>query len=140
MIVNQSEVRDSIVTLFKTAWDAQTAPIPKAFYDDINYKPPKDTPYARVQVEESLGTQRSLGSTGNRFFSGYGIVTISVFTPVGNGVTLADRYVNVAWKAFLGKTTPEGIQFLNTRRRDIGVSGEFLQTKIIADYVYDTIA
>ena len=133
--------RNAILIHFKTAWDAQTPPIPPVIYDDVAQEPPADgSVWVRVSVKHSANGQQTLGAQGNRRFGRIGIVVVQVFTPYGGGLTANDIFAKVAVDAFEGKSTaPDAVTFSNVRSNEIGQSGDWFQTNVIAEFEYDEI-
>lgn len=133
--------RDSIVSTFKTAWDAQTPPIPLLIFDDAKQDIPSGgTPFARITVRHNLVEQATLGGIGGRRFRRFGIVAIEIYTPAGEGLTDADKFAKVALDAFEGKNTGgDAIEFRNTRVNEVGQDGPWFQTNVLADFEYDEV-
>lgn len=139
--------RDAILKQFTTAWNAQTPPIPVVRYDDLpGDLPPGNAPWARVNVRHTTAPQVTLGGVGGRRFRNYGILTVQVFSVdgakggTGGGLTQADALAKIVIDAFQGKSTkPDGVEFRNVRANEIGSSGSWFQTNVIADFEYDII-
>jgi len=138
MSLTFAEARDEILAVFKSAWDATGY---EAIYEDVKkQRPDDDDPYAVVTLRHAAGFQATLaGATGTRTFRRLGLLTIQVFTPIGNG--LQDSYVlgKVAADAFEGSSTPGGVWFRDVRLNEIGRDGKFFQTNVLIDFQYDEI-
>lgn len=141
--------RNEILTLFKTQWEADplSASI-QVFYDDVKGDVPQtgddDTfqpsPFARVKIEHTTGGQSTLsGSIGTRTFTRNGLITVQVFTPSGQGLSLADQLVSIVVHAFEGSSTPSQVWFRNVRANEIGKSGPWFQYNVLSDFTYDEI-
>ena len=134
--------RDAILGLFTTAWVAQPPPVPLLLYDDVKQDTPKDgSPWARIQVKHNTGFQATLsGETGNKRFTHEGLITVQIFTKYGSGLKINDIHSQIAIEVFQGKRTAiEGVHFINVRSEEIGQSGDWYQTNVIAEFNYDTI-
>lgn len=99
-----TSARDAINTIIRTAWLASgtTSAIALLFDDVVGDKPgddvtnpSKNLPYARVTVRHTGRTQETLGGVGARKHQTSGVVTVQVFTPYGDGLTLSDAIVEV---------------------------------------------
>lgn len=137
-----SQARDAILGTFKTAWDAQTPPVPPVVYDGISGEPPRDGGvWARVSVKHGPSAQATIGgSPGNKRFRRIGFVVIQLFVPIGQGLTVADRYAKVAVDAFEGKATkPDGAFFYNVRANEIGPTDDWFQMNILAEFQWDEV-
>lgn len=143
-----AEARDAMLALFKTAWDAQTPPVPIVIYDDMRSQPPTDSEsWARVNVQHANTVQATLGGVGGRRFRKNGVLTVQVFTPLaggpgsaGGGLTVNDALVKIAVDAFEGRSTrPDGVEFRGVTPREVGQSGAWFQTNVIVLFRYDII-
>lgn len=134
--------RDAILSLFKTAWDAQGAPIPPVEYGDVrpfsDYD--ADDEWVWVSVQHNEGNQATLGGTGNRRFRREGVVRIEIFTPMGEGRTRADILAEEAVSAFEGQATAlDGVWFRHVRIQEGGADPPWSRTDVLADFVYDRV-
>lgn len=145
-ISSLADARDEIVLHFKTAWDAQTPPVPLLLYQDKHTDLPNDAPYARITVQHNVflqstvgGKTGSFGGAGQRFRR-FGIVTIQIFSISGDGLTKNDIFAKVALDAFEGQSTGlDRIEFRNAKSNEIGEDGPWFQTNVTADFVYDEV-
>ena len=146
MSLTFTAARDEILTVFKTAWDAGADTAGKVvIYPDAKNQVPKTNDadsnpnlWARVSVIHDTGGQATLGGIGNRLFRREGSVTVQVFTPIGTGLSIADRVYKIVVDAFEGKTSASGnVWFRNVRVNEIGPEGSWFQTNIIIDFEYD---
>src|SRR3546814_11647631 len=91
------EARDEILEHITTAWNAQATP-PVLLYADRPRDLPADAPSARITVQHkafgqpTLGGQPSLGRACRRFRR-IAILTVQIFTPFGNGLTIVTPLV-----------------------------------------------
>lgn len=133
--------RDEILTMFKTAWDAQAAPIPKVVWGDVESDPPKDgAPWVRVQVLHQLSGQATLGEGGSRRFRREGLVVARIHTKAGDGLVGSDFYSKLVVDAYEGKTSASGsVWFRNVRLNELGQDGDWHVSTVMADFEYDEV-
>lgn len=148
MTADITTARDDIHELLIDAWEAdQDSRYVRLMYWDL----PKDTPrdegdeenpeaWARISVLHTNGFQASLaGDSGRRRWRRTGTVFVDIFTPTGDGLSLADKLTMVAMRAFEGNSTSSGIWFRNVRPEEIGPDGVWFQTQVRADFEYDEV-
>jgi hypothetical protein len=144
------EARDYVLDLFSAAWTAGTPALNSGVVPEVEYQnvDPGQSPlargneaWARVSVRHEAGDQRSLGVTGGRVFTRFGVVIVQIFVPSGkHGLVLVDRLGNVALSAFEGKETSAGsVWFRNAAYREAGVDNGFFQANVTAEFQYDTV-
>ena len=140
MSLTFTEARDEILSLFKTAWDAQAAPIPQLLYWDVTGDPPTGNdsdgdpdPWARITVRHVIGENDAIGGS---LFNREGVVTVQIFSPFGTGLQINDNLAKIAVDAFQGKKTAGGVNFTNVRLNEIGQDGIWFQSNILADFDY----
>lgn len=135
MSLTFTEARDEILTLFRTAWEAQPTP-PSLFYWDVEQEDPTGEIWARITVRHNIGGNDAIG---NRLFVREGVITLQIFTRFGEGLVNADATAKVAVDAFQGKSTPGGVWFRNVRYTEIGQDGEWFQSQVLADFEYTEV-
>lgn len=139
MILNPTQARDEMLTLFRTAWlaDAATAAAPIVYWDkseDEQLPDPNTTPiWCRATIQHAGGGNDSIG---NKIFFRTGTATIQIFTVYGSGLTNNDLAVKVALDAFQGKSTSGGVWFRNVFANEIGQDGMWFQTNVLASFEY----
>ncbi len=139
MSLTVSAARDEILTLFKTAWDAGAPAVPVHYWDMSTDTPgTSNAAWAAIRAQWTLGRQRGL-SVGTKRYEREGIVTVQIFTPFGSGLSQADDLSKIAYDAFEGVDTPNGVWFRNVRVNTVGQSGEWFQTNVIADFIYEEV-
>ena len=148
MSLTVEQARDEIHTLFKTAWDAGVETTGKTvLYCDSKLVVPKTNDannnpntWARITVQHVLGYQASLSNrSGVKKFRREGIVTVQVFTPLGTGLSIADKVYTIVKNAFEGKHSPGNVWFRDVRVNEVGSSGNWFQGNVLADFEYDEI-
>ena len=102
MSLTPIEARDEIQKAFNDAWQAGdpsegiNSSLYSVDYQDIAFTVPATTvPWARVQIKNNDSNQASMGESGNRLFTRTGIVTVSLFTPLGDGLKLMYKLVKI---------------------------------------------
>lgn len=139
------EAADAIQDRFKVQWDADSAAVagsvPPVEWDNLEALDPPPSTWVRVKVEHTLGRQSSLGETGNRLFDREGLVTVQVFAPHGQGVTLARQLASIVVNAFEGKTAgpDEQIWFRNVRMNELGPTDKWFQVNVLSEFMYSTL-
>ena len=133
--------RDEILTVFKTAWDAQAAPIPPVVWGDVEGDPPRDaTAWAWARVLHQTSDQATLGESGSRRFRRLGLVIITIYTKAGDGLVFSDFYSKLVVDAFEGKTSASGsVWFRNVRLNEFGQDGDWHVSTVMADFEYDEV-
>lgn len=136
MSLSFTAARDEILTLFKTAWDAQATAPPLYYWDTEQSDPVNDDTWARITVRHNIGANDAIS---NRIFRREGTITVQIFTRFGEGLVNADATAKVAVDAFQGKSTPGGVWFRNVRYTEIGQDGDWFQTQVLADFEYNEV-
>ncbi len=142
-ITTVASARDEILLHFRTAWDLGTST--RLLYEDKHRDVPNNADYARIMVMHNLvehvtiGGRVESGGSGQRFRR-FGLATVQIYTISGDGLTVNDNLVQLALDAFEGQRTGlDRIEFRNVRSNEIGQTGPWFQTNVIADFVYDRI-
>lgn len=144
MPLTRTAARDEILALVKTVTDGFSNFV--SIYDDTKQDIPtaSTTPlqtWARVQITHGPGSQTSLAdSSGKTRYTKFGLLTIQVFTPVGDGLTNADTLVESLESGVRNVSTPNGVWFKNVRSNEIGVDGPWFQTNVLAEFQYDQVS
>lgn len=137
-----AQARDDVLTLIADA--ADDLGIPMVWEGTAGSdKPSTDDPqqsWARAGFQHVARRQTTIvGSDGNRRFTSYGLVSIQLFTPPADGLADADPTAEAFRNAIEGKSTANGVWFRNARTIEVGLSGGWWQTNILADFEYDEI-
>lgn len=147
MSLTRRQARNEILTAIKSVLDTLTTDLPA---DQVIYRnkstaqiPDTDTPsptyWAVVLVQHAAGAQASLtGRVDERLYEKSGLVTVQLFAPRGKMLE-ADDIVETIESAFLGVSTPGGVWYRNVRSTEIGESGPWFQTNILAEFTYDQV-
>lgn len=134
--MNFSQAEAEIRSFFNTAWASAT----KIAWPDIDFTIPNDETWIRFTCEENDGEQVSMGDPGNNRFRHYGLVTVQVFQPKGQGSIDARSKAATALGVFMGAETSNGIKFYNVRGRQVGNDGNgFYQINVLASFYYDEL-
>jgi hypothetical protein len=147
MSATLTQARDQMLALFKAAWDAgPPSQGVLVLYDGVEGEKPSSTsvPWARVAVRHNpvQPGQVTLGQAdGRRRFTRTGLVFVQLFTPTGDGLSLADSLATIARSAFEGvATTPGNVIFRAVSVSEVGPEeGGWYQTNVTALFEYDQI-
>jgi len=122
-------------------WDGKKGAVPTAGAGAVNAPN-----WARVSLKHNPdptgGTQASAGADadGTTVYDREGHVFVQIFVTDGKGLRLSDDLGTIAQKAFQGKTTsPGGVWFRHVRIVEVGESGDWYQTNVIAEFVYQEV-
>jgi hypothetical protein len=138
MTVTYSQARDEILALVRTAW--LTTTFPMLWQDKPERIPSTRTPWARTTLLHTVGEQASLGNAdGVSRYERQGIVTIQIFTPLGEGLSRAYNLCKVVTDAFEGKATAGGVWFKNTTLSEIGSTADWFQINVTTQFTYNEI-
>lgn len=140
-IPTYAEAYDAILTVFKDGWNTLSSPVPPVFYDDVKNDVPSKGPWARATLDFNNNRRVTVGGgIGNRRWTRYGILTVQIFTPVGEGRNKADVLAQKVTDIFEGADTGyDSIFFRDVDRHDIGAHGAWWQTNMIIRFEYDTV-
>lgn len=142
MSLTRREAISEILALFKTAWDG-TGHGDRVKYDNVGKEslpPPGTDPWARVVLRHSTARQASLsGALGTQRYERKGILAIQIFEPPGKGLSGATDLPKIVQDAYEGVRTTNGVWFKDVVVNEVGVSGDFYQTNVIALFEYDEI-
>jgi len=137
-----TQARDEILAKFHATWDVTgaSADVP-VLYSDVAQDVPDRGSWARITVRHNQGYQATLsGTIGSRRFRREGIVTVQIFTPFADGGVDNDALATIAQQAFEGEVTSPGrVIFRRVRINEVGQSGQWFQTNVLADFEYDHI-
>lgn len=104
---------------FNTQWPIEQPTIPFSF-GDVDYDPPKDTTWVRLNVLP--GAQRQVSMGIRRRFRRVGVVLVQIFVPAGSGDGLAKELGDSVANVFMGRTI-NGVIFRGTGVERVGVEG-----------------
>lgn len=134
------EAVDTIFGHFKEQWEQQSN-APVILYDDFGQElPGTDTPWVRIQLRHNTGGQETLGPPEQQKFEREGVITVQVFTPLGDGRLKSDRLSQNALRAFEGKVAKKGtdeVWFRRVRMTEVGRSDAWYQVNVTAEFEYD---
>lgn len=143
-MLTTEQARDAMMGLVKSTIDAwnianPSTPVAETVWDDAEAKSAHDgkVAWVRASVRHAESNQRSLGSVGRRRFTRTGVVVLQVYTPFGDGFTLADRLAMKALRDALEGSTTTGVWFRRVSAREVGKSGLHQQTNVVASFEYD---
>jgi hypothetical protein len=134
--MNFSDAELEIRQFFNDAWDGLT----EIAWPDIEFTIPDGETWVRFNCQETDGRQASIGSPGSNRFRQFGLLTIQIFQPLGQGSKDARTKANVALDALKGAVTDNGVYFFDVYGRQIGNDQNgYYQINVIASFYYDDI-
>jgi hypothetical protein len=132
----------AMLTHFKTAWDAQTPPVPPVAWEDTDTDIPEDTDteWAEVLILHDKAGQSTLGEVGSRTFSKPGHILVRIRTKPGQGRSRSNALVQNAINAFEGTaTTADGVWFRDVSSQEVGNIDGWYQVNVVARFTYDVV-
>lgn len=123
-------------------WFKDQAFLPDAniAWPDQKFTVPNDENWVRFTCQENDGGQASTGSPGSNLFRQFGIVTIQVFQPQGQGSKGARTLAASILTALKGAQTTNGVEFFDVYGRQVGNDGNgYYQINVVASFRYDEI-
>lgn len=137
------EAKDDILTLFRDAWLAsQDSSEIYVFYDSKNEdssKKDSGKSWSRITIrhfENGFPSPSLSSSSGVKKYNRAGVITVGIFTPIGEGTDLDSRLTKIVMDAYEGKSSPNGVWFRNVRFNEVGVSGSWFQTNVKINFEY----
>lgn len=140
--MNLEQAEADIRKFFDAAWTAAFASpnTPPIAWPDIEFTIPENKTWVRFNCQENGGQQVGMGDPGNNRFRRFGIVTIQVFQPRGQGSKDARTKAAAARDLFTGAQTTGGVTFQDVSARQVGDDGHgFYQVNVFAPFWYDEI-
>lgn len=137
MSMTPQQAADTILTLFKTAWDTTGYQV---HYEDVKKdRDETSLPWATTQVRHVESGQSTLsGDIGQRRFTRVGRFTVQIFVPSGKGLQEGYRLAKIISDALEGVSS-SSLWFRNVVTREIGRDGAFSQLNVIAEFTYDEV-
>lgn len=140
MSLTYVEARDEMFTMVNDAWTASPISKNDLFWDAVPKDRPTDQlPWAVVYLRHATGGQRTLGGVGFREFERLGVVIVTIFVPIGNGLSESYALATVLSDAFEGQASPGGIWFRDAAIQEIGSDGDFYQVNFTVNFTYSEI-
>lgn len=134
--MNFDDAEAEIRAFFNTGWSSLT----DIAWPDDKFISPDGATWVRFDCKENDGEQVSIGDPGNNRFRHFGLVTIQVFAPQGNGSIDARAKAQAAVAIFMGQETTNDIHFFAVQPRQIGNDGSgYYQINVLASFRYDEI-
>lgn len=139
MTATYEQAIDDIFTMFKTAWDTTGYIV---IYENTtpSEKPSIGTPYAKVFIRHTGGFQATLtGGIGTARYARLGVMTVQIFTPLGEGLSEGASLAKVLADAYEGAASPRAVWFRNVRLMEVGPTAEWFQHNFLVDFEYDEV-
>ena len=136
-MTTQPQAVEAIYQKFVDGWNDAAIYTLEGEKFDSSKDVPHGSPYVRVSVRHTGGTQHTLGKRGNRKFERSGSVFVQVFVPSGEGVFDSGTLAQAARAIFEGEDIPgTTVFFQDVVIRETGPSGKWLQTVVEASFQY----
>jgi len=131
--MNAIEATDQLFTLIKTFTDSQSLSV--QWPDVVFEKPPVDS-YARVALKHATGVQAalSMGSAGGRLWESGGVVSVTFFVPIAQGLTVG--YTLAQGMQAAVRSSNLAVWSRNVRIRELGSEGGYQQVQVLWDFEY----
>ena len=125
---------EAMTQKFNDVWSATGYPY---VLGNEKFKPPNDTPWARMVIRHNQGTQNSLGPKGCRRFQRDGSMFVQIFSPQETGTYDPATLVEVIQNGFEGEDIPRtSICFLDVSPRENGPSDKTYQETVEIQFRY----
>lgn len=149
-IATVTEARDYILDHFRTHWEGIDwdnvfgqigSAAPAVRYEDVKWDQVSGNwVWVSVKHADPGNSQQTLGQANGRRYRDFGIVTIQVFCPLGQGLKNNDKVATVARDIFRGKSAGnDTIEFRTVAVKEIGEAGKWYQTNVTAVFTYDSV-
>ena len=100
----------------------------------------KTKPWAKFLWQPVTGRQTNIGTaTGGDRYEHTGLMTLEIYTPLHEGLTLGMALYKMAASAFQGKTTSGGMFFKNPRPRIVGADKGSHRVDFQMDFQFDEV-
>jgi hypothetical protein len=143
-----TEARDGAMDILNTAWlaDAVTQDLVIG-WEGVDQDRPQATQtgeagdmiaWGWANMRHVDGEAVTFGVAGRRFRKS-GVMTVQLFGPLTDGMTLLDSILTVVTEALEGTRETDGIWFDNVRVNEVGKDGPWFQSNVLADFQYDTL-
>ena len=141
-----AQARLEINELFRDAWIANgtSSSIPLVFENAQGSTPPSGTdangrakPWARVSIRHFTGEAETLGPVGLKRFLYTGMVTVEIYTAIGDGWQVGDALCQVARAIFRGNSTASGVWFTEVGSLEIGRDTDWYRQDVTARFSYE---
>lgn len=134
--MNFDQAEQEIRAFFETNWAALTA----IAWPDTEFTVPNDQTWVKFNCVENDGGQVSMGNPGANRFRQFGLLTIQIFQPQGQGSTDAREKAATLLTLLKGAVTTNGVYFFDVYGRQVGNDGNgFYQINVISNFYYDEI-
>lgn len=122
---------------FNTQWGA-TTPVK---WPNVKFTPPDGSPWVRLNVADADARQASFGDPGNNVHRHIGLVTVMIFTPLGQGDEEALELADQAAAIFRGwEDGTVGVRFRNPPYvRQIGEEKSWYHVNLLCPFERDTL-
>lgn len=97
-------------------------------------------PWIRVVWQHIESQPRTVGSAnGLRRYENFGLLTVSMHTPSGHGLTEISNFATTILNGFRGKSTSSGVVYHAGVPKEVGREGNYFRSEALIDFQYDEI-
>lgn len=142
MITDLAQADKEMAEIFRQAWEV-TAGYKCDWPNAKSQEHLEDEIWARWALDYVSGGQATLGGTGGRKFTKYGLIYITIYSPLGGGLAQAREASQVAIFAYEGQRTPGDVWFRNVRidseghGQGTGRNKSWWTTQVVAEFTYE---
>lgn len=142
MITNLSDADKEMAELFRQAWEV-TAGYKTDWPNAKTEDHAENEVWARWALDYVGGRQATMAAAGSRKFQKQGLIYITVYSPLGEGLENARDAAQVALFAYEGKRTPSDVWFRNVRieseghGQGTGKNKSWWTTLVVAEFIYE---
>jgi hypothetical protein len=127
-----NESRKIIYDKFITLWGATSL----YTFDNEQFDEPESSPWIRLTIRNSVGSQETLGVIGNRKYNRQAEIKVQVFTLANTGTQKSDEITTAVQNIFEGNTF-DRVYIDNSSINEIGVDGKWFMALVDISFFYD---
>lgn len=155
-MLSDADAKDEIKTLFSDYWNTQTTAlnirtrknrvyVPRVYWPDIEIKDHKNSEesHCKVLINNTITQQSSMKGGRDELigtkYETVGIIVVELFfSTLSNKTADKKALKDIAFKAFISKSTPNGVWFRNTTIVDVESTESWFRTNIISEYLFSS--
>lgn len=150
MKVTVTQAKDLIAGAIQDVADSLEIKRELIFYEDVRMvkdrynedsvnPPPPDKTHLRVHIRPTSGNQISVtsGLQNSGRFRHTGLIGIQIMTPMGGGTVTADEYAQAFIDGIEGLDSG-AVTYDNVGCSAMGIQNQWYETRVVADYHYDS--
>ena len=141
--MNILQAKNDILDVFRTGWlsnsESENIIVFYRLEDEKEDLKSADKSWARVTIKHyDLGAKnQSLSSSnGTKKYNRDGFIQVDIFTPLGSGIELESNLAQIVLNSFEGKSSENGVWFLNARILEDGISSSWSKMIVKINFKY----